>query len=58
MGIPGGLAVVRVVYCKWSIDTNHVSHMISETLSLKHLGIMTLTIWDHVISCDNKTCCW
>jgi len=33
----------------WSTDTNPVSHTVSEILSLKYFGFVTLTLWG---SCD------
>ena len=33
-----------------SIDINHVSRTVFDILSLKHFGVMTLTVWGHVTS--------
>jgi len=38
-----------MVSCRWSVETNHLSHTVVEVWGLKDFGVTTLTFWGHVI---------
>jgi len=43
------LKLQMVLSCRWSVDAKSLSRMVAKILSLKHFGVMTLTLSGHVM---------